>query len=82
VKPIVGDVLHLVVSHGLSAGECRPAIVVRVQDADNDIYRVHPLYDDDRDSVVFTYAAKTTTAMVDPHGKHGSLHWPKECPCH
>lgn len=73
--------VHFVVDSGPSSGECRPAIVVRVQDASNNILRVAPILDDAHDGNAVFGSLRVRSATEDQNKKPGTWHEGEQCPC-
>lgn len=76
-KIAAGRIVHVVLKHGRTAGECRPGLVIRTQDPENQILRVETHLDPFLDDFEVD---RVLSLEFNPTGKPGTWHWPTECP--
>jgi hypothetical protein len=75
---VIGRVVHFVHSGPTGVG-CRPAVVIRVQDPRNEIYRLRVLLDEEVDSDRMGRCKETVSSMHDREKKVSSFHYLEEC---
>lgn len=69
-----GAIYHYVLADGPRAGECRPAILVRWQDRENDIAVLHVLTDGLEDGPRFHDPHSRLVARRGETWQHGRFH--------
>ena len=80
VIPTPGRIVHFVTEHGPFVGECRPGIVVRLQDPANGIIRVRVFCDPIRDGYALQQLPDQVLSVpYGADGKNGTWHWPQAC---
>lgn len=75
----VGDIVHYVLKEGPRSGECRPAMVVRVQDPATDTVVLEVFTDGLSDGPFFHNPQARLTARIGAPGEPGRLHTRGSC---
>lgn len=77
MKPTIGRIVHYTLPDGRSAGEVRPAIVVRVWDESHKSIQLQVFTDDSNDGLPSVNWRTSVTESETGEPERGRWHWPK-----